>query len=251
MDTLTHQLIERSFIFSGVSVETKVSLCKGMQVVNFKQGKHLFHEGSDAKRFYIIQSGEVTLYRLSPEGDEKVFQLLGTGDALAEAVMFMRPSVYPLNAKAKHDCVMLSFSREVLLQFCTQNSDFAFQLLSAMASKLSQAVNRVDQLTLKGGNQRLVSYLLELYQEQKTDWLHLPVAHHILAGQLNIAPETLSRLFKKLKQEEVISGKGNIVVLLDIDRMCELVNLPNPFRGPEQPHGQVFSGCCNLTGRWI
>mgnify|MGYP000332856727 CR=1 FL=1 len=252
MDTITDQLIHNSFIFSNIDVSAKVSLCKGMQVVKVAHGKHLFEAGDNAKRFYLIKSGEIALYRFSPEGEEKIFQQLGEGDSIAEAVMFMNPSVYPLSAKAKTDSVVLSFSRETLLQFCSANSNFAFQLLGAMASKLNQAVNRVDQLTLKGANQRLVSYLLELYKKQGADWLKLPVAHNVLAGQLNIAPETLSRLFKKLRQEEVISGKGGVVVLLDIDKMCELVNLPNPFSFKELPsHGEIMGGCCNLSGHWI
>ncbi|MGD8170742.1 Crp/Fnr family transcriptional regulator [Vibrio sp. TRT 21S02] len=252
MDDNTDKLIRGSFIFSGIPLEAKVALCKGMQVVHVNQGKHLFEEGMTAKRFYIVKSGEVSLYRYSPEGEEKVFQLLKEGDNIAEAVMFMKPSVYPLSAKAKVDSVVLSFSREVLLSFCANNSDFAFLLLGAMAAKLSQAVNRVDQLTLKGANQRLVSYLLELHQHQGADWLNLPVAHSVLAGQLNIAPETLSRLFKKLKQEEVISGKGNVVVLLDIDKMCALVNLPKPFNSQGSTcAGESWGGCCNLNGRWL
>ncbi|MDP2573980.1 Crp/Fnr family transcriptional regulator [Vibrio sp. vnigr-6D03] len=252
MDNLTTSLIENSFIFSGVSLETKVALCKGMQLVNISQGKHVFHAGDEAKRFYIVKSGEIALYRFSPEGDEKIFQQLSHGDAIAEAAMFMQPSLYPVSAKAKVDCQLLSFSREVLLTFCESNSAFSFQLLGAMASKLNQAVNRVDQLTLKGANQRLVSYLLELHEQQGTDWLKLPVAHSVLAGQLNIAPETLSRLFKKLKNEECISGKGGVVVLLDIDKMCQSVNLPNPLKYRADLEGkETWSGCCNLSGHWI
>ncbi|HDY7982352.1 Crp/Fnr family transcriptional regulator [Vibrio vulnificus] len=251
MDDFTRQLIQDSFIFSGIPLEAKVSICKGMQVVHVKQGRHLFETGENAQRFYLIQSGEICLYRFSPEGEEKVFQLLSSGDSIAEAVMFMRPSHYPVSAKAKVDSVVLSFSREVLLAFCEKNSEFAFHLLGAMATKLNQAVNRVDQLTLKNANQRLVSYLLELYQQQGSDWLKLPVAHSVLAGQLNIAPETLSRLFKKLKQKEVISGKGNVVVLLDIEAMCQLVNLPNPMEASLACSSQAWGGCCNLSGQWI
>lgn len=223
-----------------------------MQTVNLSAGKHLFHIGDDAKRFYVVKSGEVCLYRFSPEGDEKVFQLAKQGEAIAEAAMFMSPSSYPVSAKAKTKSVLLSFSRQQLLSFCVSDPVFSFKLLSAMATKLSQAVNRVDQLTLKGANQRLVSYLLELRINSGTDWLKLPVSHGVLAGQLNIAPETLSRLFKKLRDEELISGKGIIVVLLDIEGICQSVNLPNPFGNSDMDTNTgCWGGCCNLNMHWI
>lgn len=251
MDDITTQLLKDSFIFSSIKLEAKVALSKGVQVVHLSQGKHLFEAGAVANRFYIVKSGEVCLYRYSPEGEEKVFQVLREGDTLAEAVMFMNPNVYPVSARAKEDTVVLSFSREVLLSFCNSCNEFSMQLLSAMATKLSQAVNRVDQLTLKGANQRLVSYLLDLHQQQGSDWMKLPVAHSVLAGQLNIAPETLSRLFKKLRQEEVISGKGGVVVMLDIEKMCNLVNLPNPYKLSCGTQTDSWGGCCNLNGHWI
>jgi len=252
MDSHTHTLINNTFIFSEISIDIKTSLCKGMQVIPLSQGKHLFHSGDDAKRFYVVKSGEVTLYRFSPEGDEKVFQQVIRGDAIAEAAMFMLPSLYPVSAKAKTDAVVLSFSRNVLLDLCTSNATYALQLLSAMALKLNQAVNRVDQLTLKGANQRLVSYLLDLYKQQGSEWMRLPVAHSVLAGQLNIAPETLSRLFKKMRDDEIISGKGSVVVLLDVDSMCRVVNIPNPFNtNASSTQNGAWGGCCNLTGHWI
>lgn len=126
MDDFTRQLIQDSFIFSGIPLEAKVSICKGMQVVHVKQGRHLFETGENAQRFYLIQSGEICLYRFSPEGEEKVFQLLSSGDSIAEAVMFMRPSHYPVSAKAKVDSVVLSFSREVLLAFCEKTLSLRF-----------------------------------------------------------------------------------------------------------------------------
>lgn len=252
MDSFTHTLVSNSYILSELPENMREAVYKSMQTVTLSAGKHLFYAGYDAKRFYVVKSGEILLYRLSPEGEEKIFQQAKSGDAIAEAAMFMSPSQYPVSAKAKSKTVVLSFSRQLLLDFCVANSEFSFQLLGAMATKLNQAVNRVDQLTLKGANQRLVSYLLELRQQQGADWLQLPVSHGVLAGQLNIAPETLSRLFKKMRDDEVISGKGATVVLLDIDSMCHLVNLPNPFgNDPSKQAAGMWGGCCNLNGHWI
>ncbi len=105
---------------------------------------------------------------------------------------------------------------------------------------------------MKNAGQRLVSYLLEQHKSQKTHWLTLPVAHSVLAGQLNIAPETLSRLFKSLRQLEAISGKRETVVLLDIEKMCEFVKLAyasaSDLNGEDLPS---MAGCCNLSPKWF
>ena len=127
------------------------------------------------------------------------------------------------------------------------------QLLSAMSLKLVDSVDRIDQLTLSSAGQRLVVFLLQLQQQQGSRWLTLPISYTILSRQLNIAPETLSRLLQKFRAQGLISGKRKTLVLLDTDGLCDLVELPRPDRdnpfvvaGPQRGVGGV--GCCNLIG---
>ncbi|WP_344797815.1 Crp/Fnr family transcriptional regulator [Litoribacillus peritrichatus] len=256
MDLVIQESLQSSLIFKDISAQYRAHLTNGMRRRKLKAGKHLFHEGEEADYFYQLTSGVINLYRLSPEGDEKVFQQVRNGDTIAESAMFMKPNVYPVSARAEQDCELLIFSRLALLDLCKDNPDYAMQLLSAMSTRLHQTVNRIDQLTLKNAGQRLVAYLLEQHQLQHSEWLTLPVSHSILAGQLNIAPETLSRLFQRLRQAEAISGKRQTVVLLDIKKMCDLVNLPlitsgNLMMDQSGVQNTSMAGCCNLAPKWL
>lgn len=241
--------LKNTFPFRNVSCEHLSKLLEGARQFNYVCGKHLFYQGQQATHFYLIKSGAVRLYRLSLDGDEKVFQCLHDGDLLAEAAMFMVPCAYPMNARVDKDCQVTAISREKLLALCRVSSDFSLQMLSALSSRLYQNMNRIDQLTLNNAGQRLVVYLLEQQQAQKNNIIELSVSHTILAGQLNIVPETLSRLLQSFRKKSLISGKRGKIELKNVDGLCQLVGLPPVgsmgFSGDsERTHS--LAGCCNL-----
>jgi len=72
-----------------------------------------------------------------------------------------------------------------------------------------------------------VLHLGHLYQMQGTNdqrvRLHAP--KRVLASQLNITPETFSRILRKFKTQGYIVEKGDYIELLDIDTMCQEVEL--------------------------
>lgn len=252
MTTLNEQ--KKSLIFEHLTPEQNEKLLSHRVKRQLKAGQTLFDEGQPADYFYQLENGMISLFRFSPEGEEKLFQQLVSGEMLAESAVLMEPAVYPVNAKVVQDTIVWCYPRSTLKTLCKENSEFAMQLLSALANRLHQAVNRIDQLTLKNAGQRLAAYLIEQKKIQQGDWLTLPVNHAQLARQLNIAPETLSRLFKKLKQAEVISINKQTVVLIDISSMCEIVSLPyfeSASEQAKQPAQSCVTGCCNIFTRWF
>ena len=249
----TQELIVRlkqTPMFSSVSERYLQRLAESARSRVVRPGEILFREGELAECFHLIRSGEVHAFRWAPDGEQKVFQILTEGDLIAEAVMFSAPAVYPVNAKVEKRCELYMLSRKVLLELCHELPELAMQLLSAMSSRLFDAVDRIDQLTLSSAGQRLVVYLLQQQQQQSSHWLKLPISFSILSRQLNIAPETLSRLLQKFRNQGLISGKRKTVVLLDTEGLCDLVELPrlNNWNQPAQSGGkqQGGVGCCNL-----
>lgn len=172
--------------------------------------------GDEARHFYWIETGTITLYSPSLTGEEKIFRVLGSGTLLAETVMYAQPSLYPLSAQATEDSVVYRMPREELLALTRQSAEFAFSLVEILASRITQAVNRIDLLTMSNSLQRLVSYLLDMHVQQGTAWLRLPASHQVIARQLNITPETFSRHLTQLKRRGLIGHcRNRELVLLD------------------------------------
>jgi len=231
-------------VFAGVPEALLAPLVAQARERRWAAGREVFRVGQSADVFYAIAEGEVQLYRPTAQGENKVFQQLGAGELLAEATMFLEPARYPVAARVERDCLLYAFPRQALLELCEHAPSLMRALLSAMSRRLYEVIDRVEQLSLNNAGQRLVSYLLDLRHHSQSHWIDIPVSINVLAGQLAMTPETLSRLLQKYRQAGLVSGKGRTLVLVDIDALCALVGLPPPQAG--RAMGAALQGCCNL-----
>ena len=85
---LTNEL-RRNYLFAHMDEEHLATLLATAQELRLQSGDQVFRQGEPAERFYFMREGLVKLFRLSPEGDEKIIELMRTGETFAEAVMFM------------------------------------------------------------------------------------------------------------------------------------------------------------------
>lgn len=68
----------------------------------------------------------------------------------------------------------------------------------------------------------------------------------VLARQLDIAPETLSRQLHRFKQAGLISGQRREWVLIDAEGLCRAVNLPVSVCDEAATMEGSMVGCCNF-----
>lgn len=239
-------------LFSQLTGEQMGQLLRGAQLFTINRHTHLFHRGDKLSHFYWVESGNLRLYKLDHEGNEKVYQTVATGDLLAETIMFTQQQRAPLSAVAQEDTRIYSLPGNNLRQLAEQVPAFAMTLLQLMSSRLYQAVDRLDQLSVNSTSQRLVYYLAELYRTQQSYWLKVPVNSRQLANQLATSPEHLSRLLSRFKSVGVITlKKDGLIVLNDPTRLAALVGLPDdiyetPLDQEEGADGAFFR-CCNFS----
>ncbi|WP_073101665.1 Crp/Fnr family transcriptional regulator [Pollutimonas bauzanensis] len=243
-------------VFAGAGAESLEVLIADATLLRLSPKQHLFHMGEEAAYFFWVKSGSITLYRPSYSGDEKIFRIVGDGDLLAETAMFASPCHYPLSAHANTESLVYRLARERLLFLAKHSNEFSFALLESMATRISQAINRIDLLTISNSAQRLVAYLMDVYLQQGSAWLVLPASQNVLARQLNIAPETLSRQLGGFKRTGLIGGRNRELVLLDINGLCQAVDLPAPDMTVDHPRPSAHLGsslfdCCNYVRQSI
>jgi CRP/FNR family transcriptional regulator len=96
-------------------------------------------------------------------------------------------------------------------------------MLAVLSVRLRQFTVQVENLSLKEVPARLASYLLYLAQEQDSpDIVTLPISKGQLASLLGTIPETLSRIFNKMTQQDLIAVRGSKISLIDPDGIDDL-----------------------------
>ncbi|MGE5242461.1 MAG: Crp/Fnr family transcriptional regulator [Bacteroidota bacterium] len=221
--------LRRAYLFADMPDQYLQTLIQGMHEVHLNPGDVLFRHGQPAERFFFLRDGLVKLFRLSPEGDEKIIELMQPGQTFAEAVMFMGPQGrYPVNAEAVNESRVYTFDQKTFIGLLHDSSDACFGLLASMSRRLHMLVNQIESLTLQNATYRLVAYLLEqIPQDVKTSpEVQLITPKGVIASHLAIQPETLSRILAKLRQGGLIEVQGNHITVRDVQALRRLVQIP-------------------------
>jgi CRP-like cAMP-binding protein len=222
MTSLRQHLLFASFNEQQFSqIETATS------ALSLNDGNHLFHQQDPAKYFYYLQAGEIKLYRLSANGEEKVIELIRPGQTFAEAVMFMNIQHYPVHAQAISDCELIQIKMSTFLKLLDQSPATCLKILAKMSQRLHGSIQEIDQLTLQNATMRVVQFMLQgitndALSPYKIQWT-APKA--TLASRLSVRPETFSRILKQLTRDGLIEVQGKTITILNLEALRQHINI--------------------------
>lgn len=186
------------------------------------RGKMIFSQGDEALGFYVVISGRVKIFKLSPEGKEQILHIFGTGEPIGEAAVFAGEK-FPAYAEALEESRILFFPRPAFVDLIGKNPSVALNMLAVLSKRLRKFAGLVEDLSLKEVPGRLGAYLL-LLSEQKKGAIEfdLDVSKNQLASLLGTIPETLSRILSRMEKEKLIKSEGKRITLLDRNGLEEL-----------------------------
>lgn len=213
--------INRIPLFGALDPDQRQAVAEHASVKVVGNGEWLFSHGDEAKRFFWVHKGLIKLTRLSPDGEEKVLELISSGQLFAEAIAFMEQRRYPVNAEALEETELLAIDSAHFRQLLGQSVDSCFRLLADLSMRLHHHINEIDRLTLQNATSRVIGYLLS--HECGGDRVKLNTSKQVIAARLSMQPETLSRVFKKLGKEGLIKVEGQSVQLLDRDGLASFL----------------------------
>lgn len=191
---------------------------------HFAAGEMIFGQGEAAESFYIVLSGRVQIYKISPEGKEVILHLFGPGDMFAEVPIFSGIPFYPANSLCLNDSEILAIHGKGFRELVSQYPDIALGIISVFAQRLHQFSELIEDLALRTVDSRLAKYLLSV-SANSPEKANITVHKKTLASILGTIPETLSRTFKKLSQGGLIEVKYNKIFILNRKKLLELANI--------------------------
>lgn len=219
-----HQQILRSHhLFEALNDAQLDELLESSQLLNIEKGDTVFLQGDVANSFYFIISGCVKIYRLTPDGQEKVFEIISDRQTFAEAMILMDTPNYVASAQAVGPCQLYRFSKSAYMRLLEANQRLTFALIGKLCIRLHQRLNEIETLSLKNVTLRVARYFMtQLAQLPEGDnTIELPVTKQLVAGHLSIQPETFSRIIRRMSDEGIIELEGRYIHVLDKARLAQ------------------------------
>lgn len=211
--------LSNTFLFNTFTEKEINLLLVSCSLKNVDRGEQIFSEGLDATAFFIVVSGKVKVYKLSPDGREYTLHIHGPGDLVAEAAIF-DSIVYPASCMALEDTSLVRISKEGFLHLVKGHPELSLKMMSAYSKRLRQFVAKIEELSLKDIKSRLAGYLIgNSIVENGVTVCHLSYSKKELSSLLGTIPETLSRALSFLKQKKLISEKDDAIIIHDPEKL--------------------------------
>jgi len=221
-------------VLAEVSDEALDRLADGARIKTLAKGEALAREGQSPDYFGILLSGHVRAVHFAHDG-RPVTMLVGwPGDALGlMAMLANRPIQADIEAAERTEVAVIT--RKALEAVIATEPRVGLSLLSDCTRQLFDVMGVVKSLSVDV-KARIASYILgripadDLRGNGETV-MELPVTRVELAAQLGTVPETLSRAFASLQDEQIIRTHGKKVTVLDIDALRQFASGEASGRG--------------------
>ena len=206
------KIASQTAVLCGLNPRTVQTILAPATVIGLESGGALFLQGEPAAAFFIVIEGWIKLYRITPAGDEAVLHVLTKGESFAEAAAFVGGR-YPATASAATDARVVLIPAHHVVTCLRDMPDIAIAMIASTSQQLHRLVLRVEQLSAQSGLQRVAEFLAALCPRvDGSCTISLPYDKSLIAGRLGLKPESLSRVFAKLRLVGVDVRASDVVV---------------------------------------
>ena len=127
-------VLRRAPLFDGLDEESARALRRQMSEVKLSRGEHLFLEGQDGDRLYVVLDGKLKLTRAAADGRENLLSVLGPGEMFGELSLF-DPGPRTATATVVTEARLASLAHTSLRPWITNRPEIAEQLLRVLARR--------------------------------------------------------------------------------------------------------------------
>ena len=216
-------VLRKTQLFAKLTEGEMRTLCARVSDRHFDRGETLFSEGDECHGLFVVATGRIRIFKLSPSGREQVLAVEGPGSSFAELPVF-DGGVYPASASALEDAEVLFISRKDFQNYCREHPEVALKVLAVVGSRLRRLVGIIEDLSFTTVRQRLISLLLRLAQGGGTTTkqgvrVELTTTHQDLAAELGTVRELVSRNLSRLQAEGLLEVDGRTIIIKDLSAL--------------------------------
>jgi CRP/FNR family transcriptional regulator, dissimilatory nitrate respiration regulator len=227
---VAHALVPRLPLFRGLIHDKLQALLAQSRRLEVARGAIIMKQGERTPGLFAILAGSVKTRLLHPHGDDRVLSLLGPGDTFGEAAALLQRAA-SVDAVAITEASLAVIDCDAMMALFDHDRRFWRNLTALLARRTDELYSQLGA-DLLPSLRRLASYLdsLAMPAALPGQWTaRLPVSKTLVAAQIGVKKETLSRLLKQLAMRGVISVARREITILDRDGLARL-SLPSAPR---------------------
>jgi len=196
--------LEEIFLFNDLSQSTIDEIKKFTTTTNLSKGNILFYEGDDSTHLHLLNKGIIKLYKTTSNNKEIILKYFHDNELIGELANFEKIP-FPATAEAYSDVTVTKVNFEKLKEIILLNPELSFKIQLSLIKKVKNLENIVSTHVVLDSKERVAKYIYE----HEIDFFK--TKNIVIAEILNITPETLSRILRTFKDDELIDVEAKTV----------------------------------------
>ncbi len=217
--TTASQALQSVPFFTELQQDEANELARHLVIRRFNQGQVIFHHGDPGGLLYIISRGKVKISHSTPEGQEALLAILGSGDFFGELAL-LDNSPRSATAESLETTETLTLHREDFRRYISSNPDFAMHVLQTMAKHIRRLNSQLSDIFFLDLPGRLARTLLRLVDEHGKDVdggtiIDLTLTQTDLAEMIGATRVSINKTLGRFRRLGWVTTKGRRFMILD------------------------------------
>ncbi|MEO0945117.1 MAG: Crp/Fnr family transcriptional regulator [Pseudomonadota bacterium] len=209
--------IAKMLPFEGLSDADTRKILDQASIKQISLNDACFHEGDDARNFYVLLDGVLRVVRMTKDGEQVVVLHICPGQLFGIAKAFANDT-YHTSAKAASPSIALAWPSELWDEYLREFPGFNEATLKAVGSRVEEMRERVVEMATLQVEQRIAHAILRLLQQtglETDDGIEIgfPITRQDISEMTGTTLHSVSRYLSKWQKAGIINGSRRRILV--------------------------------------
>jgi len=208
--------------FDTLKDSEKELLEKSIVQVKYNKGEIICKQGAFASHIIYLREGLAKIY-IESNQNSLVLKIVSSESLIGLPSVLEGNTVFQYSAMAYQDSMIDLVDMDVFRKLLKQNAKFAYEIINTMSENMIQVFGRFYCLTNKQSYGRFADIICCLSERvYKSHKFKLSVSRKDLSELTGLSVESVSRIIKEFKNDDLININGKEIEILNIDALRQI-----------------------------
>lgn len=219
--------LENFNIFKDLKDESMQELSRITSMQDIPKNQPIYFPQEPSNSIFFLKKGRVKLTRTSNDGKEMILALVNKGEVFGE-MAFLDEGERNDFATALDDCLVCAINKNEFKVFVDRNPELNLRITKLIGLKLKKYSERIEELVFKDAEQRLVSFLLRIADENGKQigeeiFVKPFLKHQDIAELTATSRQTVSSILTDLREKKVINFDRKKLIIYNRETLNSLL----------------------------
>lgn len=215
-------------LFSGLDDHSKSLIRQTTICKSYRKGEHIYEEGNYPIGLICLIAGKAKITKKGVSGRDQIVRMAKPVGFIGYRAFFAEEN-HIASAEALEDSIVCILKTELIIGILRSNSNFAVNIIRALATDLGFSNRRTVTLTQKHIRGRLAESLLVLREtygcEDDEQTLKICLSREDIANLSNMTTSNAIRTLSNFASEGVLELNGKQIKVIDWDILERISHL--------------------------